>query len=346
MDSINIQNQDTTQPKTLEAKDMFSFDGQSQIYAKVRPVYPDLFYSQLEKYLIEQEKPKNYRVCLDIGTGTGQIARKLAPKFEHIYGLDISEKQLEQARTENKDLSNLSFHLCDVYDIEKFVNDNELKGKVDLIIMGEVFHWFDPVKALEIIHQVASQSNALVVIWAYFQFSFIHQSAEKDVFDVNLEYLRSFNEVQFDKEEIQDENLQKLYQSYNTSLYKFDALAVPYYAFDVTGVLGKFYTTIDFDSKYFDFVNKTCVIQNLHTSAQHALDFLHSTSGYRVLLERNGIQIGDKVRDPAEIFKQEIIETYKNYKKTKDEDLKIEVELKDIETLIGWPFFSIVLKVK
>eukprot|EP00347_Sterkiella_histriomuscorum_P015935 403355125 len=235
------------------------------------------------------------------------------------------QKQLEQARTENKDLSNLSFHLCDVYDIEKFVNDNELKGKVDLIIMGEVFHWFDPVKALEIIHQVASQSNALVVIWAYFQFSFIHQSAEKDVFDVNSQYLRSFNEVY---------------------LYKFDALAVPYYAFDVTGVLGKFYTTIDFDSKYFDFVNKTCVIQNLHTSAQHALDFLHSTSGYRVLLERNGIQIGDKERDPAEIFRQEIIETYKNYQKTKDEDLKIDVELKDIETLIGWPFFSIVLKVK
>lgn len=34
---------------------------------------------------------------LDVATGSGQLAIALASKFKHIYGLDISEKQINEA---------------------------------------------------------------------------------------------------------------------------------------------------------------------------------------------------------------------------------------------------------
>lgn len=35
---------------------------------------------------------------MDLGCGTGQITRQLAPHFQEVVGFDISEAQLEEAR--------------------------------------------------------------------------------------------------------------------------------------------------------------------------------------------------------------------------------------------------------
>lgn len=36
---------------------------------------------------------------MDLGCGTGQLTRQLAPHFQEVVGFDISEAQLEEART-------------------------------------------------------------------------------------------------------------------------------------------------------------------------------------------------------------------------------------------------------
>ena len=121
---------------------MFGFEGQSEMYAQIRPTYPECFYDRLLNEL-RQKKPEGLRVCLDIGTGTGQVAGILASHFDRVYGLDISDKQIQQAKIVHKDKTNLSFHVAGYLDIEKFAQEHQLIGKIDLIICAEAFHWFD-----------------------------------------------------------------------------------------------------------------------------------------------------------------------------------------------------------
>ncbi|CDW79720.1 sam (and some other nucleotide) binding motif [Stylonychia lemnae] len=280
-------------------KDMFGFDGQSSIYAAIRPTYPKVFYEQLEEAMLQSEN--GWRICLDIGTGTGQVAAKLASKFRHIYGLDISDKQLQQAREVNSNIDNLTFHNCSVYDIQQFVEDNKIDGEIDLIIMGEVFHWFEPQRALHELHQVANKSGSLVVIWSYIQFSILNSNIHKDCIEKNEQYLTDFKEI-----------------IYNKSL--------------------QFTTPIQNSD------------DDIKTNAQMVLDFLLSTSGYRVLLEKEGITLGDIDQDPAMILKKEIQIAYQEYQKQigafNDGEENQLCELKDINLFIGWPFFSIMLKIK
>lgn len=47
------------------------------------------------KYL-QKERP--HVLAVDLGCGTGQITRQLAPHFQEVVGFDISEAQLEEAR--------------------------------------------------------------------------------------------------------------------------------------------------------------------------------------------------------------------------------------------------------
>jgi glycogen debranching enzyme len=67
-----------------------------------------------------------------------------------------------------------------VYDLEDFVKEHELIGKVDLIIMGECFHWFDAPRALEVLHSVAKESDAIVALWGYSLFNAISTDVFKD----------------------------------------------------------------------------------------------------------------------------------------------------------------------
>ena len=75
---------------SFEKKDYFGFEGQAKLYAQARPHYPDMFFEQAYNHISKGK----YRTCLDIGTGTGLIAKQLSSKFERVIGLDISESQL------------------------------------------------------------------------------------------------------------------------------------------------------------------------------------------------------------------------------------------------------------
>lgn len=44
------------------------------------------------------QKAKPHVLVVDLGCGTGQLSRVLAPHFQQVVGIDVSESQLEQAR--------------------------------------------------------------------------------------------------------------------------------------------------------------------------------------------------------------------------------------------------------
>ena len=63
-------------------------------YARHRPGFPLSFYKRLEEFGIGQ----NEQSILDLGTGTGALAREFAKRGHQVTGVDIAEGQIEQAR--------------------------------------------------------------------------------------------------------------------------------------------------------------------------------------------------------------------------------------------------------
>ena len=80
---------------------LFEGDEHSKIYALYRPTPP---ISLIEEIL---EKVPQKGLALDVGCGTGQNTRILAPYFGKVLGLDISETQIKIAN-ENP-LENVEF---------------------------------------------------------------------------------------------------------------------------------------------------------------------------------------------------------------------------------------------
>lgn len=106
-------------------KDYFS--GQSSEYSKFRPNYPD---EMIEKILA---LVKNREIALDVATGNGQVASKLAPFFQTVFGTDISENQLLQApQMENVIYKKMPAEITD-FTARQF----------DLITVAQAIHWFD-----------------------------------------------------------------------------------------------------------------------------------------------------------------------------------------------------------
>jgi len=71
-----------------------------------------------ERFIKALELTKNKKV-LEIGTGTGRIAVKVAPFCITLTGIDISPKTIERAKENLKDHKNISF-ICDDFSNHQF----------------------------------------------------------------------------------------------------------------------------------------------------------------------------------------------------------------------------------
>lgn len=72
----------------------FDFNNISDDYARYRDIYPTLFYQRI----IDLGLCGAGKTVLDLGTGTGVLPRHLQATGAKFVGLDISEKQIENAR--------------------------------------------------------------------------------------------------------------------------------------------------------------------------------------------------------------------------------------------------------
>ena len=104
-----------------------NFSAQSDHYAKYRPGYPAEFFAYLNAILPMKQN------AWDCGTGNGQVARKLAKTFDHVYASDISQAQLSNA-----------FQGDNIYySVQSAERTDFESGLFDLVIVAQAIHWFN-----------------------------------------------------------------------------------------------------------------------------------------------------------------------------------------------------------
>jgi ubiquinone/menaquinone biosynthesis C-methylase UbiE len=133
---------------TQNHKDYFS--SQASVYAAFRPTYPAALYEFIFQHLKHRES------AWDCATGNGQVAQYLAGHFGQVYGTDISQKQLNEAKA----LSNI------VYALSPAEKTGFANKQFDLVTVGQALHWFDRPKFYNEVNRV-TKSGGLLAVWGY-----------------------------------------------------------------------------------------------------------------------------------------------------------------------------------
>jgi SAM-dependent methyltransferase len=107
-------------------------------YGRYRAGFPDRFFDHLffAKYVEQGEQ------VLDLGTGTGTIARGLALRGCRVVGLDIAEQLPGEARRQDR-ASGVQVE----YKVASAEKTGQESGCYDLVIAGQCWHWFDSAAA-------------------------------------------------------------------------------------------------------------------------------------------------------------------------------------------------------
>lgn len=127
-----------------------NFSKLSEQYAQFRPVYPQEIFEYLSSMVVEHE------VAWDCATGSGQVARGLAPHFKKVMATDISEQQIYHAyRAEN-------IH----YSISDAGQTSFPENYFDLITVGQAIHWLDFAAFYSEVNRTA-RHHALLAVLGY-----------------------------------------------------------------------------------------------------------------------------------------------------------------------------------
>ena len=111
-------------------------------YVKHRAGFPEEFFDRV----FDEGIVKSNDHVVDLGTGTGTLARGFARRECNVIGLDISAQLLEQAR----DLSEQAGLKID-FRFAKAESTGLSDDSYDVVCAGQCWHWFDrPAAAVEV----------------------------------------------------------------------------------------------------------------------------------------------------------------------------------------------------
>ncbi|KAI1885301.1 hypothetical protein AGOR_G00218740 [Albula goreensis] len=120
---------------------LFEEKHHASLYQRYRFIPPDAVKELVLQYL-DKKKGQPHMLAVDLGCGTGQNTRLLAPHFQQVVGIDISECQLEEARAV-PGLPNITYRVGAAEELP-FAD-----GSVDLLTAASAAHWFHPERFLK-----------------------------------------------------------------------------------------------------------------------------------------------------------------------------------------------------
>eukprot|EP00347_Sterkiella_histriomuscorum_P004622 403359760 len=296
--------------KRQDGKDYFGFEGQAQCYAKYRPQYP----KQFLHYLLDKETslPNLQRnVCLDIATGTGFLVQHMASEevgFRRVIGTDISDSQLQQAREKFKDTPQAEFHNTSIQQLPEFLDKHDLKGKVDLITIGQGLHWLPVDETLQTINSLLAEDQSQNFLVLAYSKPLIYDGSnwEQQVSTQNMqEKGYELDQTIPTDYKIQDSKIHA-YQEISTAYEEMWTKIYPHFIFD-RSVIEKFYTTFDFEA-HLKVLKKVIWYDVTPNKTMHeVLGYMNSISAYQCYLEDHNIPKGSD-QDPWVIFRNKCIE--------------------------------------
>lgn len=124
-------------------------------YSQYRAGYPDELYRRLENFGVGIEGQS----ILDIGTGTGYLARGFAKQGVQVTGADISDELIEEAKK-----LDANDHVTIQYQNAKAEDLPFSSSEFDVVTAGQCWHWFQADKVLKEVRRVLHPHGKLVIV--------------------------------------------------------------------------------------------------------------------------------------------------------------------------------------
>lgn len=151
-------------------------------YAGFRKGFPESFFARLK----EEGVGLAGQDILDLGTGTGTLARGFARSGARVTGLDVSASMLEEAR-----------ELCarEGVTVDLLLGGAEAvpaeAGRFDVVTAGQCWHWFDgPAAARECARLLRPGGRLVIAHWSYLP---VDGNAAKRTEELILEFNPAWN---------------------------------------------------------------------------------------------------------------------------------------------------------
>ncbi|KAL0963935.1 hypothetical protein UPYG_G00315540 [Umbra pygmaea] len=126
-------------------------------YWKYRVSPSSQLIEEVMSFLEKRRGVQLFDLAVDVGCGSGQGTRLLAPKFSSVVGTDISPAQLEMA-VEHTTENNISYRRCPAEELP-FADSS-----VDLVTTTAAFHWFDRPRFLQEVYRILKPKGCLAIL--------------------------------------------------------------------------------------------------------------------------------------------------------------------------------------
>ena len=130
------------------------FGATARDYARYRAGFPDSFFDRLAR--LEIGKPG--QLVVDLGTGTGTLARGFARRGCQVVGIDLAKPMLEQAY-----LFDAAEGTRIEYRMARAEETGLPGGSVDVVSAGQCWHWFDRARAATEVARILRPDGVLVI---------------------------------------------------------------------------------------------------------------------------------------------------------------------------------------
>ena len=134
---------------------MGSFDGVADVYHESRHGYPD----ELRDHLVEIGTLWPNASVLDLGAGTGQLARLAAEVAASVVAMDPEPDMVRVGQRVTAEHPGIRWITADDGDIPNFFGPSSL----DLVLIGNAFHHMDQASLLTTLDPVVGPNGAVVV---------------------------------------------------------------------------------------------------------------------------------------------------------------------------------------
>lgn len=137
-------------PMSHDRRRAENFGAQAELYDRTRPSYPHDLISWLGE--------SGVGTAVDVGCGTGQVARLLAGSGWQVTGIEIDERMADVARS----------HGIGVV-VSRF-EEWQPRGRFDLVCSGQAWHWIDPNVGYGRAAELLRPGGRLALFWNAYRY--------------------------------------------------------------------------------------------------------------------------------------------------------------------------------